>query len=349
MTEADDIKFMRRCLELALKAEGLTYPNPMVGSVIVYEGKIIGEGYHLKAGDPHAEVIAINSVKDKTKLSHAVIYVNLEPCSHIGRTPPCADLIISHKIPRVVIGTKDTSEKVSGRGIDRLKKAGCNVITGVAEKECRILNRRFFTFHEKKRPYITLKWAESSDRYLDIIRAKDQKNNITWITGKPERVLVHKWRASEQAILVGAGTFKADNPGLNVREWTGPDPIRIILSGSGSVKESLADYDKSGSVIVFTHNDKLKFAGAVKVKLDDNVPSCKQVVDYLFHEGIQSIFIEGGASVLNNFISDGLWDEARVFTGKTAFNEGVMAPKVHGKFLSETVFSGSTLNIYSRE
>ena len=198
MEEKDDIKFMRRCLDLAYKGKGLTYPNPMVGSVIEFDGKIVGEGYHFKAGGPHAEVNAINSVPVKTKLKYSTLYVTLEPCSHFGKTPPCADFIISNSIPRVVIGTIDTSEKVSGQGIARLREAGCEVITGVMEEECRWLNRRFFTFHEKKRPYIILKWAQSADRYIDIQRTKDNKAGPTWITGKPERILVHKWRASEQ-------------------------------------------------------------------------------------------------------------------------------------------------------
>jgi diaminohydroxyphosphoribosylaminopyrimidine deaminase/5-amino-6-(5-phosphoribosylamino)uracil reductase len=233
MVEAEVNIFMKRCLELASKAEGMTYPNPMVGSVIVHEGKIIGEGFHLKAGGPHAEVNAINSVSDKSKLKDSTLYVNLEPCSHFGKTPPCADLIIANSVPRVVIGTLDTSEKVSGQGLSRLKNAGCEVITGVLEKECRRLNRRFFTFHEKNRPYITLKWAQSADGYLDMIRTSDQNTGPNWITGNPERVLVHRWRAGEQAILVGAGTLRVDNPKLNVREWTGNNPLRLVLSSSG--------------------------------------------------------------------------------------------------------------------
>ncbi|HUX58877.1 MAG TPA: bifunctional diaminohydroxyphosphoribosylaminopyrimidine deaminase/5-amino-6-(5-phosphoribosylamino)uracil reductase RibD [Bacteroidales bacterium] len=346
MTEADDIKFMRRCLELASKAEGLTYPNPLVGSVIVFDGKIVGEGFHLKAGAPHAEVNAINSVQDKTKLRQSTIYVNLEPCSHFGKTPPCADLIIANSIPCVVIGTGDTSEKVSGAGLLRLRNAGCEVITGVVEEECRMLNRRFFTFHEKKRPYITLKWAQSADRYLDIRRSEDHKIEPYWITGKPERILVHKWRASEQAILVGAGTVKADKPRLNVRGWTGPDPIRIILSGSGNLNNELVGNDSNGTLIVFTYNDDVNLADAVKVKLDDKVPSSFQVVDYLYREGIQSVFVEGGAIVLNHFIKTGLWDEARIFTGETYFKGGVDAPNIEGMLLSRTIFSGSCLETY---
>lgn len=349
MTEKDDIKFMRRCLELASKAEGLTYPNPMVGSVIVHDGKIVGEGYHFKAGEPHAEVNAINSVSEKAKLKSSTLYVNLEPCSHFGNTPPCADFIISNSIPRVMIGTVDTSEKVSGQGLIRLRDAGCEVITGVVEDECRRLNRRFFTFHEKKRPYITLKWAQSADGYLDISRSEDHKTEPTWITGKPERVLVHKWRASEQAILVGAGTVRADDPSLNVREWKGTHPLRIILSSSGSLnKESIVN-ETNSTVVVFTHNMNANIAKAVKVKLNDNVPSALQITEYLFSAGIQSLLIEGGAKVLNHFISNGLWDETRVFTGENYFKGGVKAPLIHGTLLSRTIFSGSSLEIYLRD
>jgi diaminohydroxyphosphoribosylaminopyrimidine deaminase / 5-amino-6-(5-phosphoribosylamino)uracil reductase len=349
MEETENIKFMRRCLELASKAEGMTYPNPMVGSVIVHEGIIIGEGYHLKSGEPHAEVNAINSVSDKSKLTTSILYVNLEPCSHFGKTPPCADLIISEKIPRIVIGTVDTSEKVSGEGLARLRNEGCEVTTGVLEDECRKLNRRFFTFHEKKRPYITLKWAQSADGYLDIIRSEDHKAEPTWITGKPERVLVHKWRASEQAILVGAGTVRADDPKLNVREWIGPDPVKLILSSSGSLGNESALNETNGTVVVFTHNMDASTRPGTRVKLNRNVSSSRQIAGYLFNSGIQSLFIEGGAQVLDHFISTGLWDEARIFTGENYFKAGVNAPVINGTLLSRTHFSGSSLEIYSKE
>ena len=349
MVETDNIKFMRRCLELASKAEGLTYPNPLVGSVVVHNGKIVGEGYHLKAGGPHAEVNAINSVPDKAKLKSSTLYVNLEPCSHFGKTSPCADFIIYNAIPRVVIGTVDTSEKVSGEGLSRLRNAGCEVTIGVVEKECRRLNRRFFTFHEKRRPYVTLKWAQSADGYLDILRSDDHKIEPNWITGMSERVLVHKWRASEQSILVGAGTVRADDPKLNVREWKGTHPLRIILSSSGSINKGSAVNETDSTVVVFTHNIDADISKAVKVKLNENVPSALQIAGYLFDAGIQSLLIEGGAKVLNHFISNGLWDEARVFTGRACFNGGVKAPSIHGTLLSRTIFSGSSLEIYLRD
>jgi diaminohydroxyphosphoribosylaminopyrimidine deaminase/5-amino-6-(5-phosphoribosylamino)uracil reductase len=346
MTETDNNKFMRRCLELASKAEGLTYPNPMVGSVVVYDGKIMGEGYHLRSGESHAEVNAINSVSDKTKLKLSTLYVNLEPCSHFGKTPPCADFIISNGIPRVVIGTIDTSEKVSGKGVTTLREAGCEVRSGILEADCRRLNRRFFTFHEKRRPYITLKWAKSADGYLDIIRSGDHKREPNWITGKPERVLVHKWRASEQAILVGAGTVRTDNPRLNVREWNGPDPLKLILSSSGSLTIGSSVNNTNKKTVVFTHNSTAVIPDLVKVILKEDTASSGQICEYLYSSGIQSLFIEGGAEVLNHFISTGLWDEARVFTGEEHFTEGVKAPVISGILFSKTIYSGSILEIY---
>jgi diaminohydroxyphosphoribosylaminopyrimidine deaminase/5-amino-6-(5-phosphoribosylamino)uracil reductase len=346
MTETEDIKFMRRCLDLASKAEGMTYPNPLVGSVIVYEGKILGEGYHLKPGEPHAEVIAINSVSDKAKLKLSTLYVNLEPCSHFGKTPPCADFIISNQIPRVVIGTTDTSEKVSGKGSKKLLDAGCEVITGVLESECRRTNRRFFTFHEMRRPYITLKWAQSADGFLDIKRTEGHGTGPTWITGKPEKVLVHKWRASEQSILVGAGTIRADDPFLNVREWKGQDPLKLILSRSGSFSSRLTIGNTKNNVVVFTHNAQAEMPASAKVLLQEGKPSSLQISDYLYSVGIQSLFIEGGAEVLSHFISTGLWDEARIFTGKQYYRGGVVAPLINGILFSKTVFSGSSLEVY---
>jgi diaminohydroxyphosphoribosylaminopyrimidine deaminase/5-amino-6-(5-phosphoribosylamino)uracil reductase len=350
MAGNNDLKFMQRCLELASKAEGMTYPNPMVGSVIVHEGKIIGEGYHTKAGEPHAEVIAIGSVKNRELLTSSTLYVNLEPCSHFGKTPPCADLIISDKIPVVVVGTMDTSDKVSGKGLTKLREAGCKVVMGVAEDQCRSINKRFFTFHEKRRPYIILKWAQSNDGFVDINREKRSQSGPGWITGKPERILVHKWRAEEQAILVGAETVRADNPQLNVREWRGNNPVRLILSGSGMIPEDLAINKLIGSQVIFSfYPEKIKIPGAVVVKLNNHESSAVQILDYLFSCGIQSLFIEGGTSVLSHFISLGLWDEARIFYGDQVYKEGVKAPEIEGKFFLKTKFSKSRLAILLRD
>jgi len=347
MTPDDDLKFMRRCLDLAIKAEGMTYPNPMVGAVVVNNGSIIGEGYHLKSGGPHAEVMAIESVTDKSLLASSVIYVNLEPCSHYGKTPPCADLIISKGIPAVVAGTADTSPKVAGRGIAKLREAGCDVRVGIAEEECRWINRRFFTFQEKKRPYIILKWAQSSDGFIDVNRSSYGSSGPVWITGSPEKILVHRWRASEQAVLVGAATVRTDDPLLNVREWYGNNPVRLILSGSGSLPEKPAMSSVIGSQVIFTfYPEKVNQPGSVVVKLNNRESSASQVVEYLFQWGIQSLFIEGGAKVLNHFILNGLWDEARIFYGRQKFTEGVRAPESGGKLFREQEFAGSTLRIF---
>jgi diaminohydroxyphosphoribosylaminopyrimidine deaminase/5-amino-6-(5-phosphoribosylamino)uracil reductase len=341
-----DLKFMQRCIELALKSEGMTYPNPMVGSVIVHEGEIIGEGYHLKAGGPHAEVIAIGSVKNRELLASSAMYVNLEPCSHFGKTPPCVDLIISHKIPVVVVGTTDTSDKVSGKGLSRLREAGCKVIPGVAEDQCRMINKRFFSFHEKRRPYIILKWAQSADGFMDIKRENGKKAGPGWITGKSERILVHKWRAEEQAILVGAETVRTDDPLLNVREWKGNNPVRLILSGSGIIQKEPAMSKLTGSQVIFSFfPEKINLPGSVVVKLNNHESPAVQILDYLFRQGIQSLFIEGGARVLEHFIYLDLWDEARIFYGDPVYKEGVRAPEIGGKLLLKTKFSRSKLEI----
>jgi diaminohydroxyphosphoribosylaminopyrimidine deaminase/5-amino-6-(5-phosphoribosylamino)uracil reductase len=243
--------------------------------VVVHNGEIIGEGYHIRAGGPHAEVAAISSVADKSLLKESVLYVSLEPCSHHGKTPPCTDLIIESGIPRIVAGTTDTSEKVSGRGFGKLAEAGREVVVGVLEEECRWVNRRFFTFNEKKRPYITLKWARSADGFIDTDRTGSTSEGPNWISGKPERVLVHKWRSEEQAILVGAGTVRTDKPLLNVRLWGGSDPIRIILTGSGNLDEYLTYKETNGTVIVFSDNKRLSGGEGIVVQLEDNVPAAQ--------------------------------------------------------------------------
>jgi len=349
MIQGADDKFMRRCLELALKAEGMTYPNPLVGSVVVHKGMIIGEGFHLKAGMPHAEVNAINSVSDKSQLSKSTLYVSLEPCSHSGKTPPCVDFIIANKIRSVVVGTVDTSDKVSGRGISRLKDSGCKVFTGVLGKECRKINRRFFAFHEKGRPYITLKWAQSADGYIDINMSDKHSARPAWITGHSERVLVHKWRSEEEAILVGAGTVRADNPLLNIRFWNGNDPIRIIMSRSGDLNNYLTKNKTNSTTILFSYNSDRSNGKIKNVNLKKNIPSCLQVVNYLHNQEIQSLFIEGGAEIFTHFIETGLWDEARIFTGMVNFNNGVKAPHIEGKIESVTGFENSSLKVILNE
>ncbi len=318
-------KYINRCIKLAKNGLGTTFPNPLVGCVIVYEEKIIGEGWHKKAGEPHAEVNAINSVKDKSLLSKSTLYVSLEPCSHFGKTPPCCDAIITHKIPNVVVGTIDPNSKVAGSGIKRLLENHVNVTVGFLEKECNELNKRFFTFHTKKRPYIILKWAESLEGYIAPI-SKDKLEPI-WISNPFSRQLVHKWRTEEQAILVGTKTVVDDNPKLNSRDWRGNDPIRIIVDKSGKINDNYFVKDKSIKTIIITEQENLTSSENVSyenVIFDNSLPS--SICNVLFNNNIQSVIIEGGRTTIQSFIDSNFWDEARVFIGNVHLNSGVKAP-----------------------
>ena len=321
-------KYLSRCIQLAKNGLGTTYPNPLVGSVIVHNGKIIGEGWHRKAGEPHAEVNAVNSVKDQSLLKESTIYVSLEPCSHFGKTPPCCDLIIAHKIPKVVIGTIDPFSKVAGTGIQRLKECGCEVIVGVLEKECLELNKRFFTFHNKKRPYIILKWAESSDGFIAPF-TKSKKEPV-WLSNEYSRQLVHQWRAEEQAILVGTQTVLDDNPRLDVRDWTGENPVRIVLDRSGKIEDSYFDNNEKLKTIVVTEQENLTFPSNVRTEIItfDNQLSQK-IVEMVYRLGLQSIIIEGGKQTLQTFIDDRLWYEARIFVSDTILEKGIPAPQLN--------------------
>ena len=319
-------KYMQRCIELAQTALGNTYENPVVGAVIVHNDKIIGEGYHCKAGEPHAEVNAINSVKNQELLKESTIYVSLEPCSHIGKTPACSTLIINKKIPRVVIGTIDSFSKVQGRGMKMLQDAGIEVITGVLESECRELNKRFFTFHEKKRPYVILKWAQTLDGFID---SDGKYSNESWITNNVSKILVHKWRTEEPAILVGRITAEKDNPKLNVREWTGNNPLRITIDVKNVLPSDLNLFDNSQPTIVFSNIDKEISPNLKYVKIDSTQKLVPQILNHLYSVGIQSLIVEGGESILSQFIEAGLWDEARVFVGNKLFVSGVKAPLIN--------------------
>jgi len=298
----------------------------MVGAVVVHDGVIMGEGYHQGAGTPHAEVHAINAVKDRSLLPESTMYVSLEPCSHHGRTPPCTELIISSGIRRVVIGTADTNPQVAGRGAEQLRQAGVEVITGVAEQECRRINRRFFTWHERKRPYVILKWARSADGFIDLQRKPGDPAEPNWITGRAERLLVHRWRAAEDAILAGGGTVRADNPALTVRLWNGKNPVRIIVSRSANMDPRSAVFDGSAETILLTCNDRAAFPGARTYMLSDGDGFIEEILKILYDLGIQSLFVEGGAFIIRSFIESGLWDEARRFTGRNTFNNGVPDP-----------------------
>ena len=338
-------KYIKRCIELAKNGQGTTYPNPLVGSVIVYEDEIIGEGWHKKAGEPHAEVNAVNAVKDKSLLSKSTIYVSLEPCSHFGKTPPCADLIIKNKIPNVVIGTVDPNEKVAGKGIQKLLEAGIHVTVGVLEDDCNELNKRFFTFHQKKRPFIILKWAETADGFIAPIFKNE--NKPVWITNPYSRQLVHKWRSEEHAILVGTQTILDDNPSLNVRDWTGNQPIKIILDRQNRLDENLAVFNSNEKTIVVSENHRNftnKNCRSEIINFNENV--AQEICDVLFENNIQSVIIEGGARTLQTFIDSNLWDEARIFKGNTSFLQGTRAPVFAGTYVHQEKILDDTLLIF---
>lgn len=330
-------KYISRCIELAKNGLGTTYPNPMVGSVIVCDNKIIGEGWHRKSGEPHAEVNAINSVKNKSLLQKATIYVSLEPCSHFGKTPPCCDLIIKNKIPNVVIGTVDPNIKVAGNGIKKLIEAGTKVLVGVLDKECNELNKRFFTFHQKKRPYIILKWAESQDGFIspDITSRKahnGEEKKPVWITNTYSRQLVHKWRSEEQAILVGTQTVVDDNPKLDVRDWTGNNPIRVVLDQNNRVSKNSHILDNQQKTFVFSRTiADIPKENLIFESIDFEKNIAQRLTDAMYRHQIQSVIIEGGRKTLQTFIDANLWDEARVFSGNTFFFEGTTAPSLHKK------------------
>ncbi|MFI5158845.1 MAG: bifunctional diaminohydroxyphosphoribosylaminopyrimidine deaminase/5-amino-6-(5-phosphoribosylamino)uracil reductase RibD [Sphingobacteriales bacterium] len=333
--------YMRRCLELAELGMGYVSPNPMVGAVIVLNGKVIGEGYHQKYGEAHAEVNAFNQVNSKfynytELLKQATIYVSLEPCAHYGKTPPCADLIIKHQIPKVVIGCRDPFDQVNGKGIEKLQAGGVEVLLGVLEAECKWLNRRFFTRVQKHRPYIILKWAQTADGFF---APKD--GNQFWITGAESRKLVHQWRGEEDAILVGTKTIVADNPQLNVRYGEGRSPKRVVIDRKLKLNKNLNILDQSVDTLIFNEVET-KIDGRNKyIALEDFGRYVPQYILYqLYMQDIQSVIIEGGAHTLNTFIEAGLWDEARIFTGTANLENGIKAPQISGIMKGE-VLSGT--------
>lgn len=319
--------YMHRCLELAKNGLGNVAPNPMVGSVIVNNGRIIGEGYHQKYGQPHAEVNAINSVKDKSLLPYSTLYVNLEPCCHYGKTPPCTDLIIQEKIPEVIIGSVDPYDVVAGKGIARLRNHGVKVKVGVLKGEAMKLNKRFFTFHQKGRPYIILKWAQTADAFIDIERLPGTPARPTWITSEKLRLLVHKWRTEEQGIMVGTITALKDNPRLNVRDWTGKQPTRIVLDENLTLSEKLNIFDNTQQTLVFNQKTEKNQELTQWIQTDFSSPNfLAEILRILKELQIQSIIIEGGQKLLKTFITQNMWDEARIFQGSKFFVNGLKAP-----------------------
>jgi diaminohydroxyphosphoribosylaminopyrimidine deaminase/5-amino-6-(5-phosphoribosylamino)uracil reductase len=350
--------YMQRCLQLAENGMRAAMPNPSVGAVLVYNGRIIGEGHTAPYGGPHGEVDCINAVMeaDRHLIPLATLYVSLEPCSHYGKTPPCCDLIIKNQIKNVVVGTLDPHEKVSGNGIRKLREAGKNVIVGVLEKECRESNRRFFTFHEKQRPYIILKWAESSDGFLSpknrlpdvaapLENIPDKKP--VWITNPYSRQLVHKWRSEEAAILVGTQTVLDDNPQLDVRDWSGPNPVRVALDRQHRIDSSHNIKNLKIKTIVLTaqHNipnlDNLLYETVV---FDEHLPLT--IAKVLYKHNLLSVIVEGGRRVLQSFIDAGLWDEARVFKGTAVFNDGTKAPEFNASTTGKFTIQEDQLLIY---
>jgi diaminohydroxyphosphoribosylaminopyrimidine deaminase/5-amino-6-(5-phosphoribosylamino)uracil reductase len=340
MEHLKDEFYMRRALELATNGRGHVSPNPLVGCVIVDGDEIIGEGWHQKYGEAHAEVNAIRSVEDHNRLSSSTLYVNLEPCAHFGKTPPCADLVIAKKLKRVVVANLDSNPLVAGNGIKKLRAAGIDVRTGVLDREGRELNKRFFTFFEKQRPYIILKWAQTSDGFV----ARDNYDS-KWISNDLSRQLVHKWRSEEDAIMVGTRTITHDNPQLNVRDWTGRDPIRIVIDRFLRLDTRLQVFDRTQQTICYNVLKHEEHPGLVLVQIDEE-NFIKDLVHDLWKRRIQSVIIEGGATLLNLFIEKKLWDEVRKFESPRRFGSGIPAPRFPGQLHSRDAIQDDWLSIY---
>jgi len=337
---------MKRCLEIAAKGLGQVAPNPMVGCVIVCDGEIIGEGYHEQYGQAHAEVNAILSVKQKELLKRSTLYVNLEPCSHFGKTPPCADLIIENKIPIVIIGSVDSNTLVSGKGIEKLSKAGIDVKVGILEADCKKLNKRFYTYHEKKRPYIILKWAQTADGFIDAKRNEENTSKPIQISNSDSKKLLHLWRSQEQAIIIGTNTALLDNPQLTVREVKGKNPLRITVDKWLRIPKHFNLFDKSTPTLIFTSVSEPSHKNLEYVKIDFEKPVIPQVLDELYKRNIQSLLVEGGELLLNSFIDVDLWDSARVFISDKELGKGVSAPILKQNPVVKENISGDKLLFY---
>jgi len=338
-----------RCLQLARLGAGSVSPNPMVGSVIVHREKIIGEGFHQKYGEAHAEVNAVNAVSNHELLKECTLYVTLEPCAHHGLTPPCSDLIVEKQIPHVVIGTVDPFSEVAGKGIEKLKRAGIKVELGILEDECRELNKRFFTFHEKKRPYIILKWAQTQDGFIDFERTTADFGQPTWITGSLALRLVHKIRSEEDAILVGTVTAEKDNPSLTVRHWAGRNPLRLLTDNKLRLPNSLHLFDHSEKTIVFNSVKNATENSMEYVKVDFSENLIPQLLEQLHQKNILSVIVEGGRQLLETFISSGFWDEAHVFTGKKFFHNGIHAPAFQGLLTANETLDNDELFVFRNQ
>lgn len=350
-------KFMQRCLDLASKGMGMVAPNPLVGSVIVHSDCIIGEGWHQKFGGPHAEVLAIKDVKDEKLLKQSTLYVNLEPCAHFGKTPPCADLIIQKKIPKVVVGIKDPFESVAGKGIQKLIDAGVEVIVGVLNDDCATINKRFITYVKHKRPYIILKWAQTEDGFIAPIKeemSQEEFEKKRHITGLVVQKWVHKWRSEEDAIMVGTKTIQTDNPSLNVRAWRGRNPVRITIDKDLRLDvKQFKFFDGTQQTIVFTGKQgNIKIDNCTFITIDFSQSVWPQIFDHLYTLGIQSLIIEGGTYTIATLLEFGLWDEAQIITTPTKLVKGVKAPYfsdfISQKEIEQYKIDRSILNIYKR-
>ena len=331
---------MQRCLDLAIQGLGNVAPNPLVGSLIVHDDKIIGEGFHQQFGKAHAEVNAIQSVTEKDLLKHSTLYVNLEPCSHFGKTPPCADLIIQSKIPRVVIGSYDPNPKVAGKGIQKLRDAGLEVITEILKTESDFLNRRFITAHTKHRPYIILKFAKSADGFMALNEPKQ-----FWFANGLSKKLMHKWRTEEQGILVGRNTVAIDDCELTARLWQGKNPVRIVIDKNNSLPRDRKIFNTLAETLVFNEVETKTVASVDSVQIDFSKNVLEQVLQHLQTNEIQSVIIEGGPDTLRYFIEQNLWDEARIFTTTHQLETGKPSPIISGRVIEETEIETDILKI----
>jgi diaminohydroxyphosphoribosylaminopyrimidine deaminase / 5-amino-6-(5-phosphoribosylamino)uracil reductase len=338
-----DELYIQRTFDLADLGRGKVSPNPLVGCVIVKDGKIIGEGYHQKYGEAHAEVNAVNSVANKNDLKDAVLYVNLEPCAHHGQTPPCADLIIKYPFRKVVICNTDPNPLVEGKGIEKIKSAGIEVVTGVLEFSGLQFNRRFFTFITQKRPYIILKWAETSDGFI----AKEDFNS-KWISNEYSRKIAHKWRAEEDAVMIGKNTASYDNPKLNVRDWSGEDPIRIVIDKNLQLPETLDIFDPSKKTLCYNFIRQKKTDQLEYVKIDPAKKIVESVLADLYQRKVQSLIVEGGTQLFQSFIEMNAWDEVRVFKCEKEFKTGIKRPEFYGRLINNDDMMGDKLFTYTR-
>ncbi len=334
---------MHRAMELARLGFGNVSHNPMVGCVIVYNDKIIGEGYHRQFGEQHAEVNAINEIKEKEMLADSTAYVTLEPCAHFGKTPPCANLLVQHQVKKVVIANIDPNPLVAGKGIEILRNAGIEVKTGILEDDGKDLNKRFFKAIINKRPYVILKWAETADRFIA------RKNfDSKWISNDFSRKLVHKWRAEEDAILVGKNTAKHDNPTLNVRDWEGNNPLRIVIDRHLDLDENINLFNKEIPTICYNLKKSIERKNLYFVQLSE-AKFLENLLEDLHKRNFQSVLIEGGAKTIQNFIDAGLWDEARVFQSSACFSAGISSPQLKGAtFDGKEDIMGDTLTYFKK-